>query len=88
MEEAGSPTPSEGNVSPRRRFLRKRGAGIINVPPPPEDHVDITEDDISDSESEEDGVDPVPDVETGRVTVKEALEGLFTSGTVSSSTKE
>ena len=73
--------PSDGNVSPRKRFLRKRGAGIINVP-------DETEDDISDSESERDGVDPVPDVETGRITVKEALEGLFHSGTVSSSTRE
>lgn len=77
---------SNGNVSPRRRFLRKRHAEIINIPPKEEDEGS------GDSDGDEDDEEPLPadgnKRGNGHVSVKEALEGLFSPGNISSSTKE
>lgn len=75
-----SENSAQGN-SVRRR-LRKRHADPLNLPPP------------SDSETEShetDDDDPLPDRDKGRqgtVTVKEAIEGLFSSKTVQSTPHE
>ena len=68
-------------ISPSlRRRLRKKHAEPLNLPSSPSD---------SETESNEsDDDDPLPDPEIGTVTVKEAIEGLFSSKTVQSTPHE
>ena len=78
MEEASSePSP------PQRRFLRRRRAGIITI---------SEEEEEEDNGRSDDDADPLPaDREKGRqgeVSIKEALGGLFSSGSIHSTTKE
>ena len=81
MTERKAPEISPQSTTVRRR-RRKRHADPLNLPPP------------SDSETEShetDDDDPLPDRDKGRqgaVTVKEAIEGLFSSKTVQSTPHE
>ena len=75
-----------GLASPRRRLLKRRRAEVIDVLP---------EDGRDSRNSDDDGgdidVNPLPDSDKGRqgqVSVREALEGLFSTGTIHSSTRE
>lgn len=83
-DELQEPNINSSGNSPLRKYLKRRRAQVINLPPPEDD--DDREN--SDSDSVVEDTAPLPDAEKlrQRVSVKQALGGLFSPESLTSTT--